>query len=134
MLEFNKKGPDPINSMIGEGTTVIGEIKTTSSLYVNGKVEGKIAAENDVFIAEKGKVAGNVAGEKIVVSGEIDGDVTAKKVLEISKTGKVNGEITCDKLLIETGARYQGKVNVGKAPGTVIETKEQESVVETTNV
>ena len=124
MLEFNKKGPDPINSIIGEGTVVVGEISTATSLYVNGKIEGKVSAVKDVLIAENGRVAGNVAGEKVVVSGEIDGDVNAKGILEITKTGKVRGEINCDKLLIETGAQYQGKVNVGKT----------ESVIETDNV
>ena len=108
------KGPDPINSFIGEGTLFKGEINASGSLFINGQVEGLISIEGDVFVGEKGKVVGNVIGAKVVVSGHIVGDITAKMGLEITKNGNVEGEITCDKLIIEDGSAYKGRVHVGK--------------------
>ncbi|KAF0134966.1 MAG: cell shape determination protein CcmA [Candidatus Saganbacteria bacterium] len=101
-----------INSIIGEGTTIKGEINCPGSLQLEGEVVGSIKAVGDIFIAGKGKVAGDLKGARVVVSGIVEGNIIAEKGLEILKTGKVNGEITCDKLLIEEGSSYQGKVNV----------------------
>lgn len=111
-MEF-KKAPDHINSIIGEGTLLKGEINSSGSLYVNGSIEGNVNAQSDVFISEKGKVSGNISGARVIISGTIIGDIIANKGLEISKTGRVKGSISCDKLLLEAGAEYSGRVNVG---------------------
>jgi len=112
-MKFNDKiKPEAINSIVGEGASFKGEISSLGSVHVAGEVAGGVKAEGDVFVVDKGKVAGDINGAKVVVSGKVEGNIIALKGLEILKTGKVNGQIACDKLLIEEGSIYQGKVNV----------------------
>ncbi|MBI5699227.1 polymer-forming cytoskeletal protein [Candidatus Saganbacteria bacterium] len=109
---MNKK-PEAINSIIGESTTIKGEISSQGPLHLNGLIEGEVLAEGEVFVGEKGKVKGNISGGKVVVSGRVEGNISARLGLEIAKGGEVQGEITTDKLLIEAGSSYLGKVNIG---------------------
>ncbi|MFA4967376.1 MAG: polymer-forming cytoskeletal protein [Candidatus Margulisiibacteriota bacterium] len=101
-----------INSIVGEGTLLKGEISSLTSLHIAGEVVGSVNANGEVFVVGKGRVQGDINGGRVVVSGTVDGNIIASKGLEILKNGKVNGEITCDKLIIEEGSSYQGKVNV----------------------
>ena len=112
------KKMDAINSIVGEGSVLRGEITTPGSLHVAGEVQGTIKAEKDVFVAHKGKVIGDVEGSRVVVSGTIEGNITARTGLEILKTGKVFGEINCHRLMIEEGSSYQGRVNVAQETQT----------------
>lgn len=108
------KKPEAINSIIGEATTIKGEISAQGPLHLNGVIEGEVMAEGEVFVGERGKVKGNISGGKVVVSGRVEGNISARQGLEIAKGGEVQGEITTDKLLIEAGSSYLGKVNIGK--------------------
>lgn len=123
MIDF-KKGSDPINSIIGEGTTFEGNLDINGALFVSGTVKGNISSKGDVFINDKGKIFGNILAQKITISGEVFGDITSEVALEISKTGKIEGEIFCDKLLIEEGARYKGRVVVGKKEERSLDNRE----------
>lgn len=108
---FNK-GKELVNSVIAEGVVLKGEVKSLGSIFVSGEVEGALASDGDIIISEKGKIVGNLKGQRVIVSGNVEGNIVCKNGLEIKKTGKVRGEIVCDKLFVEEGATYVGKVKV----------------------
>ncbi|MBU0686708.1 MAG: polymer-forming cytoskeletal protein [Candidatus Margulisbacteria bacterium] len=102
-----------IETVIGEKTKINGQISCDGSLRVSGDIEGKIEAASDVFIGEKSKIKGDVAGNHVIVAGEVNGNVTGWAGLEIEKSGVVHGDLSGDKLVIEEGATYKGKVYIG---------------------
>jgi cytoskeletal protein CcmA (bactofilin family) len=114
LLGQNKKASDyaGINSIIGEGTQIKGEIISKGSVRIGGEFEGKIIAQGDVLIGEGSRVTGNITGSKVIVSGDINGNITTSNGLEITKTGKVYGDIAGDKLIVDEGAIYKGKVTL----------------------
>lgn len=133
-MEINKKSLEGINSLIGEGTLLKGEIISSGSLRVGGEIVGKIQVKGDVFVSEKGKVLGNILAQKVVVAGQVEGNIKAINGLEITRTGKVDGEISCDKLLIEEGSLYQGRVKVNHLKQEDAEqTQEELTLVEVQN-
>jgi cytoskeletal protein CcmA (bactofilin family) len=114
ILGQSKKASDyaGINSLIGEGTQIKGEIISKGSVRLGGEFEGKIAAQGDVLVGEGSSVTGNISGSKVIVSGDVNGNITAFAGLEITKTGKVYGDVTSDKLIVDEGAIYKGKVTL----------------------
>ncbi|MBU0573338.1 MAG: polymer-forming cytoskeletal protein [Candidatus Margulisiibacteriota bacterium] len=108
---MNKKA-ETINSIIGEGVALKGEIRSPGTIHISGRIEGVVDSDGDVFVSSKGHVLGNISGKKVVVAGKVDGDICASQGLDINKSGSVNGEITTDRLIIEEGSAYIGRVKV----------------------
>ncbi len=116
---FDKPGKDGIpgiiETIIGKGASLKGEIETKGSIRVDGTLDGGIAAEQEAMIGESAKVKGNVRGLRVIVAGEVNGNVSAKESVEIKKMGRVFGDISGNTLTVDEGASYKGKVTMGIA-------------------
>lgn len=112
---FGKKAKETDNTIrvetiVGKGTSVTGNLYCKGSLRVEGRLEGgEVVAAGDVFIGQGGQVIATVKGRNIVIAGEVRGDVDAKDKLEIVPTGVLIGDIKMSTLVIEDGATFKGK-------------------------
>lgn len=109
---FNKEEEikkDEINTIFGQQTEFDGELKTKGSIRIEGKINGTINADGDVFVGESGTVSSNIEARKIVIAGKVNGNITANDKLEILQTGSLKGDIQAKKLVIEEGAKFVGK-------------------------
>lgn len=112
---FGKKAKETDNTIrvetiIGKGTSVTGNLYCKGSLRVEGRLEGgEVVAAGDVFVGQGGQVIAAVKGRNIVIAGEVRGDVDAKDKLEIVPTGVLIGDIKMSTLVIEDGATFKGK-------------------------
>lgn len=97
-----------VETILGEGTKIKGNIFTRGSMRIEGEVEGKIEAEGDIFVGEKGIVDTEITARNVVVAGKINGNVLAKEKLEIMSSGRISGDIQTDTLKIEAGANFTG--------------------------
>lgn len=104
-----------IDTFISAQMEIKGEIHTKGSLRLDGRVEGRINAQGDVVLGEKGLVKGEIKAKNIIIAGSIEGNVTAAARLEISPTGKVNGDVACDVLVVEEGGVLNGITKMNKA-------------------
>jgi len=112
LSKLQKLQNSTITTVICNDTEINGTIKSSSTIRIEGKIEGDIYCENEVFLGESCRLKGNIYAVEAVVAGEVIGDIETKAGLEITKTGRVYGNITGDRLLIEEGAIYKGKVNM----------------------
>ncbi|MFW6238073.1 MAG: bactofilin family protein [Halanaerobiales bacterium] len=101
-----KKGK--VETIMGNGTKIDGDIRTNGSLRVEGEVQGNVKAEGDLFVGESGKVKSEIEAREVVIAGVVEGNVVAHKKLEILPKGKLLGDIKTDKLKIEEGATFIG--------------------------
>ena len=97
-----------VETILGNGTHIEGDIHTSGSLRVEGKVTGNIEAEGDLFVGEEGKVNTEVKARNVVIAGKVEGNVVAHKKLEILPSGKLYGDIKTKTLKIEEGAVFKG--------------------------
>jgi cytoskeletal protein CcmA (bactofilin family) len=103
-----------ISTIIGEGFVLIGEVRGTSVIRIEGKIIGNVNVESGVILGEKGIIEGDMQTKSAIVFGSIKGNVKTSQ-LEIKKTGLINGDISTDTLEIELGAQYNGKLNMRRA-------------------
>jgi cytoskeletal protein CcmA (bactofilin family) len=99
---------DKVETIIGTGTAVHGNIVASGTVRVDGQVHGEIQTEGDIIVGESGQVNGIVKGRNVTIAGLLEGNVDASGRLHIVSTGRVNGDIVVESLMVEDGAKYKG--------------------------
>jgi cytoskeletal protein CcmA (bactofilin family) len=129
MFEKKKSPPQKrIDSLIGAGTTVHGDVIFSGGLRIDGTVHGKVATVDHgpgtLVVSEQACVEGEVRVSHVVINGSVSGPVTAKDYLELQAKARVNGDVAYRTLEMHVGAIVQGKlVHAEPESGTVVELK-----------
>ena len=125
-----KKSPQPkrIDSLIGAGTIVDGNVTFTGGLRIDGAVHGKVAtADNQpgtLVLSEQARIEGEARVSHVVINGVVNGPVTANDHLELQAKARVNGDVVYRSLEMHVGAIVQGKlVHAEHESAAVVELK-----------
>jgi cytoskeletal protein CcmA (bactofilin family) len=130
MFERKKHSPPQkrIDSLIGAGTVVHGDINFTGGLRIDGEVHGNVVSANGepstLVISEQARVEGEIRVSHVVINGTVNGPVAANDYLELQPKSKVAGDVTYKTLEMHVGAVIQGRLNHAE-PGSasVVELK-----------
>ena len=120
---FNNKGPEKmaeaakVETVIGPGATIKGEIHTRGTLRVDGNIEGKISADSSVIVGEKGVVNAEIVAAQIIIGGTVHGKVMGKEKVEILSTGRLHGDVVTKpaKFVVAEGVIFEGRCSMGQA-------------------
>ncbi|MDD9266671.1 polymer-forming cytoskeletal protein [Paenibacillus sp. GCM10023248] len=104
----NLMNPNTTDTLIGEGTTFEGRIKSEASIRIEGGITGDIDCAGDVIIGERGVVKSNISARDVILAGNVHGNVTTKGKLTITSTGSLYGNISAASFIIEEGGLFQG--------------------------
>ncbi len=116
MFERKKAHPPQkrLDSLIGAGTIVQGDILFTGGLRIDGTVKGKVGTVDNqsgtLVISEQAKVEGEVRVSHVVINGGVSGPVTANDYLELQAKARVQGDVLYRSLEMHVGAIVQGKL------------------------
>jgi cytoskeletal protein CcmA (bactofilin family) len=113
MLGRNKKLRQ-IDTLIGQGTTIEGQMKCQSSLRIDGKFHGEIEATGNVVIGEHGIAESNIHAREVIIAGKVLGDVTTKGHLMIMSSGQLHGNYAGPSIIIHEGAVFNGESRIEK--------------------
>ena len=127
MAKYNEADSTSIN-LISNGTDIIGDIKSTGDIRIDGTLTGNLSIKGKVVIGPTGKVSGEVICTNSEVSGFIEGKITVEQLLSLKATSTILGDIASSKLAIEPGAKFSGNCKMidGEKNGTT-QAKEKES-------
>jgi cytoskeletal protein CcmA (bactofilin family) len=109
-------------TVIGEGASIEGTVRSDRSIRVRGAVQGEIESKQQVVVEESAKVSAKIVAEHVTVLGEVDGSVECSGRLEIASSARVTGEVSASTLVIQEGAFFEGTLRMSslKEPaGTV---------------
>ena len=112
MLDAAKKrvyGETKVVTIIGQGTTVIGELKSKGTIRVEGVVSGRIHSEDSIVVQETGRVKADLYAGQVTIAGEVEGNIFAQDRLEIATNGKLIGDIVAPRVSIAEGVLFEGK-------------------------
>jgi cytoskeletal protein CcmA (bactofilin family) len=115
MFERKKHAPQKrIDSLIGAGTVVKGNIVFAGGLRIDGRVEGSVATvegkSGTLVVSEQASVDGEVNVSHVVINGTVHGPVSAKDYLELQAKARVIGDLTYRTLEMQLGAVVQGRL------------------------
>lgn len=98
-----------VPSIIGPDLKVIGDLKSSGNIQIDGTVEGEIKSRA-LTIGERGNVHGALVADTVRIYGSVAGEVKATTVT-LAKTAKVEGDIAHQTLEIEAGASLLGQIS-----------------------
>jgi len=101
-----------INTIIGPGTTLEGDVRTGGFTRIDGNVTGNVSAAGRVVIGEKARIKSNVSGTAITIGGVVCGDVIAEESLLVLSSALVLGDIITRRIQADNGCLIHGKVSV----------------------
>ena len=114
MFNRNKTKPGQIDTLIGVGTRIIGDVQFSGGLHVDGFVKGNVDAPPEsgsmLSISDGGVVEGSVAVPNVVLNGTVIGDILAHDRLELGATAKVTGNVYYGLIEMAIGAEINGKL------------------------
>lgn len=113
-----KKGNAPqkksIDSLIGIGTRVDGNVSFSGGLRVDGEIHGNISSKNGqegtLVISEKARVEGAISVGHVVINGTVVGPVFAGESLELLPAARVTGDVEYHQIEMQQGAVIQGRL------------------------
>lgn len=108
--DYGSTGPKvkPAASVLSSDLTIVGNIKTSGDIQIEGTVEGDIRAHL-LTVGESATIRGEIVGDDIVVNGRVVGRVRGLKV-RLTSTARVEGDIVHKTIAIESGAHFEGSV------------------------
>ena len=124
-VESRANGVDRRTLIIGQGTSLTGEVGSCDRLIVEGSIQATLHKCQHVIIAETGLFNGRSSTENADVRGRFEGELVVRKRLLIRRGGHVSGMITYAEIEIEAGGTISGTIkNAGAAdaaPSSVAE-------------
>lgn len=101
--------------MLSDDVEIIGKVKFTNDLLVDGKIDGEITSDGTLTVGENARLKAEISVKSIVVYGKIEGNITVTDRVELRSTAELVGDIKAATLVIEAGAVFVGKSAVGAA-------------------
>lgn len=114
MFNRNKPKLQRIDTLIGAGTRIIGDVQFSGGFHVDGHVKGNVDAPPDsgatLSVSDAGVVEGSVAVPNVVLNGTVKGDILAHDRIELGATARVTGNVYYGLIEMEMGAEINGKL------------------------
>ena len=97
-----------LSTIIGKDSTFTGTMEVKGTLRVDGKVKGKVIADETVSIGNTGEVEADIEAKIVVVAGTVVGNIHSSDKTELQAKAKVIGDLITKSIVIEQGAIFHG--------------------------
>ena len=110
-----------IDSLIGVGTQIEGNIRFAGGLRVDGEVKGNIdvaegASSSTLVLSEQARIEGSVNVAHLILNGAIVGSVVVSGALEMQSKARIVGDVDYALIEMHQGAVIEGRlVHRGKS-------------------
>ncbi|GAB1233089.1 polymer-forming cytoskeletal protein [Ferrigenium sp. UT5] len=128
MFSKHSKPQNRIDSLIGVGTKVVGDLHFTGGLRIDGEICGNVIADpgkaSTLVLSEQARVSGEIRVTHLVLNGTVIGPIEANEYLELQSKAKVTGDVKYKTLEIQLGAIVEGKLaHISEATEKVVSLK-----------
>lgn len=105
---------DRIDSLIGHGSTVTGDIRFSGGLRIDGAVIGNVAGVDEkggtLVVSEKARIEGKVVCTHLILNGEIAGPIEVTQYVELQPKARIKGDLRYRMLEMHPGAIVEGRL------------------------
>ncbi len=104
-------------SVIGPTLVFKGELSADEDLVIEGQIEGTIAHhKKHLTVGKQGRVKADIHASSVIVEGQLVGNIHSEGVVSLANGADVRGNIYCARIVMEDGARFKGKIDMGEPP------------------
>jgi cytoskeletal protein CcmA (bactofilin family) len=116
-MVFGKKPHKPqnrIDTLIGAGTHIEGNLTFSGGLRIDGTVTGNVSAQGEdpgtLVLSEEATITGEIRVSHVVITGAVNGPVYAKEYVELQPKARVTGDVFYKTVEMHLGAIVEGKL------------------------
>ncbi|MGI9229570.1 MAG: bactofilin family protein [Gammaproteobacteria bacterium] len=110
----HKKKASQIETLIGQKARVLGDIKFSGGLHIEGVIHGSVFSEADaqgmLSLGETGVIEGTVNATYVTLDGTVKGDVHGIEHVQLCSHARVSGDVYYNLIEIAVGAEVNGKL------------------------
>jgi len=106
-------GQATLNSMLGQGCKIKGDIELQGTIRIDGTFEGSISCPDTLIIGKSGVVKADVKVKNAVIGGKLVGNIAASSKIELQSGSHVEGDIQTPRLVIDEGVFFEGNCKMG---------------------
>lgn len=118
MMKRNKdresKPVETIDTLIGSGSILQGDLEFTGGLRVDGHIKGHLSAQDTsqgtLVLSESGVIEGDVSVPHVVINGTVKGNIVSSGHIELQANAKVTGDIHYKAVEMQLGAVLNGSL------------------------
>ena len=101
-----------VDTLIGSGSRIEGNIRFSGGLRIDGTVAGNIISQDTgtLVVSEHAVVEGEIRVTHAVVNGKVTGPIYASESLELQAKSRVSGDVYYGALEVHLGAILQGRL------------------------
>ncbi|MGQ0697246.1 MAG: bactofilin family protein [Panacagrimonas sp.] len=108
----NRRKPVAVETLVGRGTEILGDVLFSGGLHVDGSIKGKVLASSGdtatLSISETGSIEGDISVPILVVNGRVSGNVYAREKMTLTANARVSGNVYYNSLELQVGAEVEG--------------------------
>lgn len=102
------------DTLVSTRTTVEGDVHFSGGLHVDGKIRGRVVAEEGgdavLRVSEVGSVEGDIVAPHVIINGMVHGDVYASTHLELAEKASIHGNVYYNLIEMAMGASVNGSL------------------------
>lgn len=114
MFGSKSKTQNRIDSLVGAGTSIAGDIRFSGGLRIDGEVKGNVFGSADkpctLVVSEHARIEGEISVAHLVINGTVIGPVHSSEFLELQPKARVTGDVEYSTIEIQLGAVVQGRL------------------------
>jgi cytoskeletal protein CcmA (bactofilin family) len=101
-----------IDTLIGAGSRLDGDIHFVGGLRIDGTVKGNVIADDagTVVLSEHASVEGEIRVAHAVINGKVVGPIHGAESVELQAKADVSGDVYYKTLEVQIGAIVQGRL------------------------
>ncbi|MDB4512040.1 polymer-forming cytoskeletal protein [Arenicella sp.] len=105
---------ETIDTLIGSGSILQGDLEFVGGLRVDGHVKGHISAQDTnngtLVLSESGMVEGDINVPHVIVNGSVKGNIVSSGQIELQSHARVTGDIHYTSVEMALGAVLNGSL------------------------
>jgi cytoskeletal protein CcmA (bactofilin family) len=102
-----------LNSILGQGCKVKGDIELSGTIRVDGEFSGSISCPETLIIGKSGILKAEVKVKNAIIGGKLVGNIHATNKIELQSGSHVEGDIETGRLVIDEGVFFEGQCKMG---------------------
>ena len=122
-------GQGSLNSILGAGCKVKGQIELKGTIRIDGEFDGSIKCPETLIIGKSGVIKADVEVKNAIIGGKLVGNISATNKIELQTGSHVEGDIETTRLVIDEGVFFEGNCRMGS--GTTKSTASTDRVEKT---
>lgn len=99
-----------MQTLIGKGTTISGDVMVEGDVRLDGRIVGEVRASGLLVVSDGGSIeAKTINAQRAEIAGNVNGDLTAPQGVTLGSRAHFEGDLVTASLTIEAGAFFHGR-------------------------